>query len=144
MIPMVKPKKKVLMKAGKTSKKTSLPYTSEKNRFRLTASLRLMPKYEPYNATASAKATKTGSIMVVEITRVTTTYLNGLIPDTSMASICSVTLIDASSAPMPEPTFPAKITAVITGPISRMIEMATMDGIHEEAPNCSIIGLDWM
>jgi hypothetical protein len=49
--------------------------------------------------------------------RVTTKYLNGLVPETSIASICSVTRMDPSSAPIPEPMRPAQIKAVIIGPI---------------------------
>ena len=73
---------------------------------------------------------------------VTTRYLNGFVPETCIASICSVTFIDASSAPIPEPTFPAKISAVITGPISLMIDTATIAGSHDSAPNLASVGLD--
>ena len=51
-------------------------------------------------------------------TRVTTRYLNGFVPLTSIASICSVTFIEPSSAPILLPIFPAKMSAVMTGPIS--------------------------
>jgi hypothetical protein len=50
--------------------------------------------------------------------RVTTRYCTGLAPDTSIASICSVTFILPSSAPMLDAILPAQIMAVITGPIS--------------------------
>ena len=82
------------------------------------------------------------SINVAESTLVTTRYLNGLVPETCIASICSVTFIDASSAPIPDPTFPAKINAVITGPISRIIETATIAGSQDSAPNFANVGLD--
>jgi len=49
--------------------------------------------------------------------------------------------MDASSAPIPDPTFPAKINAVITGPISRIIETATIAGNHDCAPNLANVGL---
>ena len=77
-------------------------------------------------------------------TRVTTMYLNGSVPDTCMASICSVTRIDESSAPMPEPTLPAQMTAVMMGPISRTIDTATIAGSQDSAPNWASVGRDWM
>src|SRR6185437_844378 len=91
---------------------------------------------------ASEAMTSTGNINVAAAMRVTTKYLNGFMPDTSIASICSVTFIDANSAPMPEPTLPAKIKAVITGPISLTIETATIAGNHDSAPNSASVGLD--
>src|ERR1700756_3438884 len=95
-------------------------------------------------AMASAAITNTGNIKVDDKMRVTTMYLNGFVPDTSMASICSVTFIEANSAPIPEPTFPAKISAVITGPISLTIDTATIAGNHDSAPNSASVGLDCM
>ena len=59
-----------------------------------------------------------------------------------MASICSVTRMDPSSAPIPELILPAQINAVITGPISRTMEMLTMEGIQDSAPNSIRVGLD--
>ncbi|MNT13631.1 hypothetical protein D3C72_1486070 [compost metagenome] len=91
---------------------------------------------------ASPNNTKTGSIKVVAMIRVTTKYLKGLVPDTSIASICSVTRIEPSSAPIPEPILPAQIKAVIIGPISRIIEILTIDGIQETAPNSIRVGRD--
>ena len=87
---------------------------------------------------------KMGNIIVVAPTRVTTRYLNGLVPDTSMASICSVTRIDPSSAPIPDPILPAQISAVITGDISRTSETATIEGNSDSAPNSTSVGLDWI
>jgi hypothetical protein len=46
-------------------------------------------------------------INVAANTLVTTRYLKGFVPLTSIASICSVTFIDPSSAPILEPIFPA-------------------------------------
>jgi hypothetical protein len=74
---------------------------------------------------------------VVLTTRVTTKYLKGLVPLTSMASICSVTFMEPSSAPMLDPILPAQMSAVITGPISRTTEMATMSGNMLSAPKRS-------
>jgi hypothetical protein len=50
--------------------------------------------------------------------------------------------MDPSSAPIPEPMRPAQIKAVIIGPISRIIEILTMDGIHDTAPNSRRVGRD--
>ncbi len=86
-------------------------------------------------AIASPKKTKIGSIKVVAKIRVTTKYLKGFVPDTSMASICSVTFMEPNSAPIPEPIRPAQIKAVIIGPISLIIEILTIEGIQETAPN---------
>ena len=82
-----------------------------------------------------------GIVSVVAKTRVVTRYLNGLMADTSIASICSVTFMEASSAPIPDPILPAHIRAVITGPISRTMAMPTMEGIHDAAPNSTSVGL---
>jgi len=63
-----------------------------------------------------------------------------LVPETSIASICSVTFIEPSSAPIPDPILPVNIKAVITGPISRIKEIATIDGTNESAPNFPKVG----
>jgi len=55
-------------------------------------------------------------------TRVLTRKRKGSTADASMASICSVTFMDPSSAPMPAPTRPLTIIPVITGPLSLRIE----------------------
>ncbi len=75
-------------------------------------------------------------------TRLTTKNLNGFTADTSMASICSVTFIEPSSAPMLEPTFPAAISAVTNGANALMIAMATNEGSQELAPNSARDGRD--
>lgn len=62
--------------------------------------------------------------------------------ETSMASICSVTFMDPSSAPIPDDTLPAQIKAVITGAISLINERETMPGIQDSAPNLDIAGRD--
>src|SRR5579862_2390815 len=51
-----------------------------------------------------------------------------------MASICSVTFIDPSSAPMPAPARPLTTRPVITGPLSFMIENTIMAGRSDLAP----------
>ncbi|MNE86505.1 hypothetical protein D3C80_1836160 [compost metagenome] len=74
--------------------------------------------------------------------RVTTKYLIGLEPETSIASICSVTFILPNSAPIPEATRPAQIIEVITGPISLTIEIETIPGNHDSAPKSDNVGCD--
>ena len=91
---------------------------------------------------AIARTERTGTIMVDAKTRVTTKYLKGLVPDTSMASICSVTRIEPNSAPMPEPILPAQINEVTTGVISRTSEIDTIAGSKEAAPNSTKVGRD--
>ena len=80
--------------------------------------------------------------MVVAKTRVTTKYLKGLIADTSIASICSVTFIEPSSAPMLEPTFPAQISAVTNGPNALIIAIPIKEGSQDVAPKSSNEGRD--
>ena len=58
-----------------------------------------------------------GNITILK-TRVTTKNLKGFVPETSIASICSVTFMEPNSAPILEPILPAQIKAVIIGPIS--------------------------
>lgn len=91
---------------------------------------------------AIAKHVSKGTIIVDAMTLVTTRYLKGLVPETSIASICSVTRIDPSSAPIPDPIFPAQISAVITGVISLTNETETMEGSNETAPNSTNVGRD--
>ena len=71
-------------------------------------------------------------MMVVATTRLYNQNLNGSVADTSIASICSVTRIDPSSAPILEPTLPADINAVIKGASARTIAIAISPGNHEE------------
>ena len=87
-------------------------------------------------------STRTGIIKVVAITRVTTKNLKGLVAETSMASICSVTFIEPNSAPIFEPTFPAAINAVIKGARARMIAIEINDGSHDVAPKLVKEGRD--
>ena len=53
-----------------------------------------------------------------------------------MASICSVTFIEPSSAPIPAPTRPLTINPVMTGPLSLTIEKMMTAGSIDFAPNC--------
>jgi hypothetical protein len=91
---------------------------------------------DPKRAIASPKKDKYRSIKVVAMIRVTTKYLNGLVPETSIAST-NLQRMDPSSAPIPEPMRPAQIKAVI-GPISELSKY-TMDGIHD-TPNSRRVG----
>ncbi|MCK7484097.1 MAG: hypothetical protein MZU97_00040 [Bacillus subtilis] len=83
-----------------------------------------------------------GIIKVVAVILVTTRNLKGLVADTSIASICSETFIEPSSAPIPDPILPAHIKPVITGPISLTMDIDIIVGINETAPNLVSIGID--
>src|SRR5690554_3495019 len=126
------------------SRKESASKTCTKKVVRLIFSLAVTLRNEPIRPTKSVYITNTGIIKVVANTLVTTRYLNGLVAETSMASICSVTFIDPSSAPMLEPTFPAAIKAVTKGPIARTMAMAINAGNQEVAPNSEREGRDWL
>src|SRR6187551_2145150 len=90
----------------------------------------------------SANTTKRGTISVVASTLVTTKYLYGLIAETSIASICSVTFIEPNSAPILDAIFPAQIKAITTGTISRTNESPTILGNQDSAPNLTNVGRD--
>src|ERR1700750_2646626 len=81
-------------------------------------------------------------VKVVAITLVQTRNLKGLVPDTSIASICSVTRMEPISAPMLDPTFPAAIRAVTNGANARIIAIEPKDGSHDCAPKLANDGLD--
>lgn len=70
--------------------------------------------------------------------------LIGFVLDTSIVSICSDTRMELYSAPMLDPIFPAHNSAVIIGPISRMIEIVTIPGNIPTAPNLTNAGHDCM
>src|ERR1700722_5820260 len=83
---------------------------------------------------ASAASVSNGSISRHAITRVDARNLYGFTAETSIASICSVTLMDPSSAPMPAPTRPLTMSAVMTGPLSLMSEKTMTAGSMAFAP----------
>src|SRR6187431_1879842 len=83
-----------------------------------------------------------GNMILIAITRDTTRNLNGFVPETSIASICSVTFMEPSSAPILEPTLPAAINAVTRGASARITAMEISEGSQELAPNVSKDGLD--
>src|SRR5260370_634495 len=68
----------------------------------------------PTTPMPSATMVSTGSIAMVPRTRGTTSFLIGSVPSARMALICSVTSIEPNSEPMPEPTRPAAIIAIVT------------------------------
>src|SRR5690606_25750983 len=96
----------------------------------------------PSSETNAVYIVNMGMVIVVAKTRIHTKYLNGLVADTSMASICSVTRIDPSSAPILEPTFPAAIKAVMRGANALKIAIETKEGSQEVAPNSASEGRD--
>ncbi len=83
----------------------------------------------------SAITVRTGAISVVAMTRGTTSLRSGSVPRARSALTWSVTTIDPSSAAMPDPTRPANISAVSTGPSSRIIEALTSRPTSVRAPN---------
>src|SRR5690606_8224190 len=95
-------------------------------------------------ATNAVYMVSTGIMNVVASTRETTRNLNGLVPDTSIASICSDTFMDPSSAPMLDPALPAAIRAVTSGASARMMAMEIRAGSQEVAPKSASEGLDWL
>src|SRR6218665_534740 len=143
-MPITEPKKNDLMTAGIKSMNSSALKAREKYNTTLTSPLRLTPSQLPNNPAVSANNTSSGIMNVAASTRVTTKYFIGLVADTSMASICSVTFMEPSSAPIPEPIFPAQMSAVITGPISRMSDTDTICGSMDSAPKSLNTGRDWM
>ncbi len=67
----------------------------------------------------SASAVSAGITSRQASSRGVTNFLMGSAPSAAMASICSVTRIEPSSAVMPEPMRPPTVSAVSTGPSSR-------------------------
>ena len=98
-------------------------------------------------STYEEKSKTTNSALAKEIDRfkcalIPSNWINGFVPETSIASICSVTRIEPSSAPILEPTLPAQIKAVTKGPRALTNAIEIKEGNHEEAPNTSNEGLD--
>ena len=78
---------------------------------------------------------RTGTIKTPASTRGTASLRIGSVPSARSALICSVTIIEPSSAAMPEPTRPVTISAVSTGPSSLTIEALTRRPTAVRAPN---------
>ncbi len=76
-------------------------------------------------------------MMIVASSRGTTSRRIGEIAIDRSASTCSVTVIEPSSAVMPEPTRPPTMSAVRTGPSSRTSERATTRPTNCFPPNAS-------
>ncbi len=60
------------------------------------------------------------------MSRGATSLRMGSVPRERIASICWVTTIEPSSAAIPEPTRPDTMSAVSTGPSSRIMESDTI------------------
>ena len=75
-----------------------------------------------------------GSAITHATTRVTTRYLKESTATASRASICSVTFIAPSSAPMPAPMRPERSRPAVSGPVSRTSAMASPAGMSASAP----------
>ena len=142
MIPIVNPNTIDLLTDENTSRKVIVENPLLKKLTILVASLECTLKYEPIRATKLQYKPNIGTVIVEASTRVVTKYLNGLIADTSIASICSVTFIEPNSAPMLEPTFPAQINAVTNEPNALTIAIEIKEGSHEVAPNSDREGRD--
>ena len=80
-------------------------------------------------------STSTGSASVAASTRGSTRYFIGLVDSVVSASICSVTRMVPSSAAIEDDTRPATISPPSTGPSSRTMPMATIDGTTVSALN---------
>src|ERR1700691_966977 len=83
----------------------------------------------------SAASVNNGSIKMHANTRVAARYLYGSTAEAVIASICSVTFMDPSSAPIPAPARPLTTNPVITGPLSLTMENTMMAGRNDLAPN---------
>ena len=83
----------------------------------------------------SPTATSAGTASVAARRRGATRYFIGFVDSVVSASICSVTFIVPISAAMEEATRAATISPPSTGPSSRAMPMATMEGTTDSAEN---------
>ena len=81
-------------------------------------------------------------MMMPASTRGTTSLRTGLVPSARNALIWSVTVIEPSSAAMPELTRPTSMSAVSTGPSSLIIDALTRRPTNGRAPNWSSVKPD--
>jgi hypothetical protein len=139
---MANPKKADLIRDEKISRYDITADTSLKYKTNPVPLMLFTITKEPNSAMMSAKTTRIGSMSVVAITRDTIRYENGRVPETSIASICSVTFILDNSAPILDPNFPAQIRPVISGPNDLTTACETSDGNQDSAPNDAREGLD--
>ena len=77
----------------------------------------------------------TGTMTRPASMRGTTSLRIGSVPSARSAAIWSVTIIEPSSAAIPDPTRPATIRPVSTGPSSLTIDALTSRPTIERAPN---------
>ena len=73
--------------------------------------------------------------MTLAMRRGTTSFFTGSAPSARMASICSVTAIEPTSAAMPAPMRPPTMTAVSVGASSRENERPMMRPVYSMPPN---------
>ena len=139
---MVNPYNKDLKTEEKISRNEMLLKALSKNARKPVCSFAYTFMKEPIMPTNAEYNISTGCINVEAIIRVTTKNLKGLVAETSIASICSVTRIEPNSAPILEPTFPAVIKAVTNGANARTTAMEIREGSQELAPNVESEGRD--
>ena len=130
----------VLMVAGIRSEKCMVSKAEFINALKVTFSSMLSATIEPKKLNASPTITNNGTSRVVASTRVATTNPSGLVPETSIASICSETFMAPISAAMPELIFPEHSNPVITGPTSLTKATAMRPGRSEVAPKSTRMG----
>ena len=91
----------------------------------------------------SINKVKSGMAITHARTRGTTRNLKESIERDSIPSICSVTLIFARTAPIPEPTRPARSNPATRGPISTKNARDCTVGISVSAPNVTSVLRVW-
>ena len=101
----------------------------------LKSNLLIATRYPPMMPIISPIATNMGRDSVAANTRGTVRYFIGFVDKVVKASICSVTFIVPISAAMLADTLPATIRPPRTGPNSRTIPMATIEGTTDSALN---------
>ena len=126
----------------KRSKNVMVSKPRSKKPIKLVASEAFTFEKAPNKPMSAQYKPKIGTVIVEAKTRVTTKYLNGLIADTSIASICSVTRMEPNSAPMLDPTLPAQINAVTKEARARTMAIEIKEGSQEVAPKVSSEGRD--
>src|SRR6266404_8143577 len=132
--PMINPNTAVFRVAGRKSLKvTSLKpsWMNSCNEIGSAAVFATQPITMPQKSEIKVSS---GSINMHARTRVATKNLYGFTAEASIASICSLTRIAPSSAPMPAAARPLTTSAVMIGPLSLMIEKITTAGRRDFAP----------
>ena len=141
-MPIVNPNTIAFVMEVNRSRKVIDENALAKKVIKLVCSFAFTSRKDPNIPTKAVYNINKGIIKVVATTRVTTKNLKGLMADTSIASICSVTFIEPNSAPMFEPTLPAQISAVTNGASALIIAIDTKEGNHEAAPKSAREGRD--